>query len=301
MPYHTPLRYPGGKRRLAPIIISLLEKNNLKDIQYFEPYAGGASIALALLFGEYASTVHINDLSLPIYAFWYAALNQTKELCQRIEDIDVTMDEWYQQRGVYENQTLATLPDLGFATLFLNRTNHSGVVAGGVIGGKKQAGTWHLDARFNKHELIRRIRKIGRYRSRINLSQSDGIDFTRQVVPRADHNVLVFYDPPYIERGKALYLNNYSLKDHRRLAEDVDQLDCPWVVTYDRDAAIRYGLYGSYRRLVYEISYSAQARYSGREVLFISRNLEPPDTWNPLTPVCMSPQHSGPVSRKGCL
>jgi len=291
MPYHTPLRYPGGKRRLAPVITSLLEKNNLKDIQYFEPYAGGASIALALLFGEYASIVHINDLSLPIYAFWYTVLNHTRELCQRIEGVDVTMDEWYRQRAVYENQATATLPDLGFATLFLNRTNHSGVIAGGVIGGKEQAGAWRLDARFNRSEVIQRIERVGRYRTRINLYGLDGIDFTKHVVPQADHNILVFYDPPYIDKGEALYLNNYSLKDHQTLADDVAQLDCPWVVTYDHDAAIRYGLYDSYRRLVYELSYSAQERYAGREVMFISGNLELPDSWNSLTPVCMSSPH----------
>jgi DNA adenine methylase len=161
-----------------------------------------------------------------------------------------------------------------------------------VIGGKGQAGAWHLDARFNKSELIQRIAKVGRYRTRINLSQLDGIDFTKRVVPQADHNILVFYDPPYIDKGEGLYLNNYSLKDHRRLAEHVAQLDCPWVVTYDYDAAIRHGLYDSCRRLLYEVPYSAQGRYDGREVMFISGNLELPNTWHSLTQVCMSPPHS---------
>src|SRR5258708_39206806 len=114
MPFYTPLRYPGGKRRLAATVMRLLEENHLKDIQYVEPYAGGAAIALALLFGEYASIVHINDLSRPVYAFWSSALNNTTELCRRIERTKITMREWRHQRSVYENRAVAELDDLGF-------------------------------------------------------------------------------------------------------------------------------------------------------------------------------------------
>lgn len=292
MPYYTPLRYPGGKRRLAPVVMSLLEKNNLKDMQYVEPYAGGASIALILLFEEYASTVHLNDLSRPVYAFWHTVLNHTGDLCRRIKGVDVTIDEWHRQRAVYKKQATAALSDLGFAALFLNRTNYSGVIAGGVIGGKGQAGVWHLDARFNKSELIQRIARISRYRTRIKLYQSDGLEFTNQIVPQIGRNSFVFYDPPYIEKGKNLYLNNYELEDHQRLAERIVQLDCPWVVTYDYDAAIRHRLYSSYRRLLYKLPYSAQERYVGKEVMFISWRLRLPDTWNPSAPIPMSAGHS---------
>src|SRR6266571_4874744 len=138
MPYYTPLRYPGGKRRLAPFVIRLLEENRLKNIHYAEPYAGGAAIGLSLLLDEYASTIHINDLSRPVYAFWATALQQTADLCQRISRVRVTMREWERQRAVYDNRERADLADLGFAALFLNRTNRSGIIGGGVIGGKDQ-------------------------------------------------------------------------------------------------------------------------------------------------------------------
>src|SRR5216684_2471245 len=169
MPYYTPLRYPGGKRRLATVVIRLLEENGLRDIQYVEPYAGGSAIALDLLFREYASVVHINDLSRPVYAFWHTVLNDTAELCQRIRRVKVTMREWHRQRAVYERRGTTDLSDLGFAALFLNRTNRSGIIGGGIIGGKDQKAKWLIDARFNKDELIHRIRKIGRYANRIRL------------------------------------------------------------------------------------------------------------------------------------
>src|SRR6185437_2031106 len=166
MPYYTPLRYPGGKRRLAATIMRLLEANNLKDIEYAEVYAGGAAVALALLMEEYASIIHINDLSRAVYAFWRCVLDDNDELCRRVAKVRVTMREWHRQREVYDNRETADLSDLGFATLFLNRTNRSGILSGGVIGGKNQTGAWGVDARFGKPEIISRLKKIGRYKSR---------------------------------------------------------------------------------------------------------------------------------------
>lgn len=277
MPYYTPLRYPGGKRRLAPTVMQFLDANGLKDVEYAEPYAGGAAIALALLFEEYASVVHINDLSRPIYAFWYSVLNDTAELCRRIERTEITMAEWHRQRAVYKNHDSADLTDLGFAALFMNRTNRSGIIDGGVIGGNEQAGEWTIAARFNKADIIQRVRKIGRYASRIKLHQMDALDFTNSVVPSLKKS-FAFFDPPYIENGQNLYLNNYTIEGHRALADRIVLLDTPWLVTYDY-SAVRHSLFRAHRRVAYGLGYTARKRYEGKEVMFISNGLKLPTAW----------------------
>jgi DNA adenine methylase len=291
MPFYTPLRYPGGKRRLAPLVAQLLDQNNLTNIDYVEAYAGGAAIALALLFSERAATVHMNDLSRAVYAFWHTVLNDTSALCRRIEQTRISMKEWHRQRAVYQSMETSALPDLGFAALFLNRTNRSGILSGGVIGGQKQTGDWALDARFNKTELIHRIKRVGRYRSRINLYQQDALTFTQKVLPSLGPKAFAFYDPPYIENGEDLYLNNYDLEGHKKLATGIAQAAQPWVVTYDY-AAVKCGLYPSHRRMIYGLNYSAQDRYAGREVMFFADSIRLPEPWMNAKRILMSPAES---------
>jgi DNA adenine methylase len=291
MPYYTPLRYPGGKRRLAAFVMRLLESNRLKDVHYAEPYAGGSAVALALLFEEYASTIHINDLSRPVYAFWNSALNDTEDLCSRIKKARITMRQWYIQRAIYKRRDTADLSELGFAALFLNRVNRSGIIGGGVIGGKSQSGEWRLDVRFNRAELVHRIRKIARFKNRIVLHQLDALDFIDRVIPQLGKRTFLFFDPPYIEKGEDLYLNDYELADHQTLARRIAALEHPWIVTYDY-AALRKNLYPACRRIIYDLHYMAQDRCLGREVLFLSHHLSVPPEWHTSRTIPMGRPHS---------
>ncbi len=98
--YKTPLRYPGGKQRLAPFIRELLTANNLLGVEYAEPYAGGAGIAIELLIRGEASRIHLNDKDYAVYCFWRSIVDNSEELCRRIQSASLTVAEWRRQREI---------------------------------------------------------------------------------------------------------------------------------------------------------------------------------------------------------
>lgn len=281
--FTSPLRYPGGKGALSNFIKLVTAQNDLSDGDYVEVYAGGASIAWSLLFEEYVRRVHVNDLNASLVAFWRCVLEDTEALCRLILDTPVTMEEWYRQRDVQEMARNHSILEVGFSTFFLNRTNRSGIMKGGVIGGKGQAGPWKIDARFNKPDLIQRIQRIAGYANRIFLYNLDATDFIRDVLPTLSERTLVYLDPPYFQKGQELYEDHYSEADHATIANLVSaHLRHPWIVSYDATPEIM-SLYKDHRHILYSISYSAQDRYAGSEVLFCSSSLLVPEVANPTT------------------
>jgi len=280
MPFYSPLRYPGGKRKLSNYIKLVLRQNGLFGAQYVEPYAGGAAVALALLFDGYASHIHINDLSRSVYAFWYAVLYETESLCTRIRSTAVTIDEWYRQRAIQERACEASLLDLGFSTFFMNRTNRSGIITGGVIGGKNQDGPYKLDARYNAEDLIARIRRAARHLSQISIYNEDAMDLITGTLSDLPGSALVYLDPPYYSKGRDLYDNQYEDEDHKRVSDVVANIDQNWIVTYDDTPEI-VQLYKGYRHIVYHLNYSAADHYGGSEVMFFCSELSIPSVANP--------------------
>lgn len=279
--FYSPLRYPGGKGKLAGFIKKILERNSLKGGYYVEPYAGGASVALSLLLSDYASKVIINDFDKSIYAFWYSVLHNTDELCKMIADTKVNMTTWKQQKEIQNLKEEAELLLLGFSTFFLNRTNRSGIIKAGVIGGNDQTGNYKIDARFNKIDLINRIQKIGKLESKIILHNLDAIKLIEKISSQLPDKTLIYFDPPYYLKGKDLYVNHYKHEDHLLVSEMISGItDHKWLVSYDNEIEIKK-LYTDYKKFTYSLNYSAVNATAGTEVMIYHKDLIIPQASRP--------------------
>ena len=270
----SPLRYPGGKSQLAPLVIDVLKKNRLLYGNYAEPFVGGAGLALKLLLNSYVSHIYINDVDRAVYAFWHSVLNSPDEMCARIESAKVNVDEWHRQRTI-QDQRYYTLMDLGFSTLFMNRTNRSGIIRGGIIGGLDQQGNFKIDCRFNKEDLIRKVRRIAAHKTQVSLFRLDALEFLRTVVARIKGAALINLDPPYMKRGPELYRNHYVPEDHAALAKAVQRIKQRWMVTYDDTPEAR-ALYQRFPLFSQELKYTAQVKRTGVELLVLDPRLELP-------------------------
>lgn len=271
---YTPLRYPGGKGRFAPWITEIIRFNNLEGGHYLEPYAGGAGIALELLYHGIVSDIHINDIDSAVYDFWYAATRLTKDLIYMVATEPITIEAWHHWRSVMRGDLASDALQRGFATLFLNRTNRSGILNAGVIGGKAQSGCYKLDARYKRDVLIARLERLAYHAKNIHIYSEDAVKLLCRCSDFLPKHSLIYLDPPYYVKGQRLYRNFYTHKDHLEIAQLLQdsKFHYNWVISYDDVIEIQ-SMYEQAQRLNYSLRYTAQRQYTGAEVIFLSENL----------------------------
>ena len=272
----SPLRYPGGKFKLSRLVELIIGKAGDNCVTYIEPFAGGAAIAIDLLLRNVVTNIVINDLDRNIYSFWKACVEDAENFIDRIYSTPVTLDVWKKQREIYRAGGKYSL-DLAFATFFLNRTNHSGILSSGPIGGMKQE-KWKLDVRYSKDVLIRKVRAIASRRRDIKVYNRDVFSLMRNQLNIYGEDALIYFDPPYYVRGSELYKNFFTEKVHGQLSQCIDrEVASPWIVSYD-DVPEICKLYESFPAKHFHLGYSLANNGKGKEVMFFkSGQLRPSD------------------------
>ncbi|RIJ12060.1 DNA adenine methylase [Pseudomonas sp. 91RF] len=265
----TPLRYPGGKAKLGAWLAHLLRSNNI-DGSYIEAYAGGAGAAIYLLTNNYVKDIVINDLDPAIYSFWMSVTHNTPSFIKKLMNTEVTLEEREKQKEIYNNPFKHTELELGFATFFLNRTNRSGIITGGVIGGKFQTGKYKIDARYTKENLAERIRNIGKMREKIAIHCEDALHFIKNI--DTNNNSLINLDPPYYNKGSQLYSNFYKHEDHISISNQIHNISTPLIITYDHCEEIQE-IYEDHQSLTFNIVYSSHLDRPVARELLIYKNI----------------------------
>lgn len=277
MKIYSPLRYPGGKGFLYRFIAEIIDLNSLNNHNYVEPYAGGAGLALSLLFNKKVERIILNDIDPAIYALWFSILNYPEELCQMIKKTSITIETYKEIKKKFRDST--DLLELGFATLFLNRTNLSGILKAGPIGGYAQTGRYKIDCRFNKERIIDIIKNISAMKEKIEIYNLDAIDFLNKVISKRE-KIFVFLDPPYYKKGSELYTNFYKKENHAYLANFIltNMVNNPWIMTYDLASEI-VGFYSekiSY--ILIDVIYTARTIRKKKEIMFYNKIVVPFET-----------------------
>lgn len=267
----SPLRYPGGKSALAGLFSDVITALGIERARYVEPYAGGAGAGVALLRQGIVEELVINDIDPAVHAFWRSAVDQNAQFIDMVASAPLSIEEWQRQREIYRSRDFSDLLRLGFAFFYLNRTNRSGILNAGVIGGQGQAGQYKIDARFNRATLIERLSAIGALADRITVSDLDG----RTVIQNFAHDdhAFIYIDPPYVQAGSQLYLNAFDGRDHRALASIVTGIDkAHWLMTYDTAPLIE-SLYRGHFQCRLELTYSARYPGQAEELLVASSSV----------------------------
>lgn len=254
----------------------MISQTNHRGGVYIEPFAGGAGIAFDLLENNIVETIVINDYDKGIYSFWRAILTEPQRFINDINAVSIDINEWKKQQEIVLNNNKHYSYELGFATFYLNRTNRSGIIKGGVIGGAEQKGEWKLDARFNRDSLVNRVKRIAEIKDQVVLYNKDINSFLRNYLPRFDKNSFIYFDPPYYKKGNQLYMNYFEHKDHVRIQKEIAGLGKKdWIITYDDESKINE-IYKGYAQRRYDLDYCASTRKKASELMIFSNSIKIP-------------------------
>jgi DNA adenine methylase len=278
----SPLRYPGAKRALTDYIEDLLYANNLCGCSFFEPYAGSAAVGIELLKRNAISSLVLCERDILLYAFWQCVFKKTDDLCEKIIKTPVTIETW-KKMLLYRDITVLKkidILDIGFAGLFFNRTNFSGILNANPIGGINQKSKYDISCRFNKEKIINVIRSIAKYKNVVEVHLDDAIKFMHsQYIKFISQTCFAYFDPPYYGKGAKIYRYYYRNQDHVNLAEFIKSLKfIDWIISYD-DVPFICNLYSNkknkYRGFFLDYSCASKIRARGQELLISNLPLPP--------------------------
>jgi DNA adenine methylase len=287
----SPLRYPGGKRRLVPYVAAALAENQLRPDLFVEPYAGGASVSLELLHLDLVERVVIGDLDPIVNAFWETVVTDVDWLCAQVASVDLDLKTWERMKTT----RFTARRSRALACLYLNRTSFNGALhrRAGPIGGKAQASAYDIGCRFPRGRLIARLRACAKLADRIDIAPAQDAMVTvreaRERTRRDGRSAFFYLDPPFWAKSEFLYRRSFTETEHERLAEQLHWLRDPFLLSYDPapEIAELYTAHSAATVAEIELLYTGTARSAGRELVISNLPKLPAETklWHSAAPI----------------
>lgn len=283
--YVSPLRYPGGKARMAPFLADTFDSQwSLLDVEvWIEPFAGGLGAGLTLLDRDQVGEVWFCEANPALAAMWRALITDPHEFAARVAATTPTQGTYEAAREVVAAVHAGQAIDdtvAGLAAFVINRCSRSGIVtpAAGPIGGKTQSGRWTIASRFDPDRLADRVRALAPLTHRLRYYGADGIRAVAALDGTAgiEDEVMLFVDPPYVREGNRLYANGMTTGDHQGLADALNRTPARWVLTYDDEPVVVDVLYPGRRVVEFDIAHTANTSRIDREYAVLSANLHLP-------------------------
>ena len=229
----SPLRWPGGKSKVISDILDMCVSAQMEH--FVEPFAGGASVGLALLAAGIIKELYLNDKDYGIYALFQVIKDKPDELIHLVNNFEPTQEAYKQAQYIVKSKYAGCdLLAAAWNLLVTNRLSFSGIVKANCM--RDPAARWNPDT------LKKRIITIHSFGEHIHVSNTDACEYIEKMywLP----NTTLFIDPPYFEKGKQLYTEYYTEADHSRLATLLDNLykgmpGADIILTYDDSEYIR--------------------------------------------------------------
>lgn len=267
-PLLSPLRYPGGKRRFARTIASILDDHLSRPLRLFiEPFAGSASVSIALLEAGYTESIAVSDADPLVGNFWrvlFGGDGPYKEFREWVASAPITLDQFHEVRALVPS----TPVEAAFKCLFLNRTSFSGVLhrRAGPIGGQSQSSAYTIGCRFPRQRLLRRLDELHGLRERVvyagarRYTKVTNCAGVRRLLCTDPQRVVWYFDPPFFRKAETLYNYTFGPSDHRRFHDFVyGRLIGHWIVSYDDAPEARELWVNHHGRTEASLTYSASA------------------------------------------
>ncbi len=236
-PLRSPLRYPGGKTRVAKLFVPFVPEHT----DYREVFAGGAAI---FFHKAPAKKNWLNDLHPGLYAFYVAVRDRFDEfaaLCREQDgDRRAQFDYWTKERrDLMGAKGQNDLIERAVQFYYINRT----VWGGRVVFDPRRTSRLYFSNPHGWDNLEKKLAHLRRISEKLQ-----GVKITcrsyEKCLRGATADTFIYADPPYYRESTGhitdkLYDKSFGVDCHRKLADALRDSPAKVMVSYDDCPEVR--------------------------------------------------------------